>query len=939
LEENVQYIGETLWPGQVGHVFILLSFLSILLAAFSSYKQSKLIDTTDFSWRSIARFSFGLHSVSVFGVIAILFYIMLGKHYEYGYAFDHVSDDLPWKYIFSAFWEGQEGSFLLWMFWHVILGVVIIMTAKKWESPVMFFLALIQAVIASMLLGLHIEIGDFSYKLGSNPTLLLRDVFNAPIFQNANYLVNIKGGGLNPLLQNYWMTIHPPTLFLGFASMTIPFAFAGAGLLTKQYKAWLKPALKWSLFSAGILGIGILMGGAWAYEALTFGGYWAWDPVENMSLVPWIVLVAGIHTNLIANATGRAIASTYIYYCLSFVLILYSTYLTRSGILGDTSAHAFTEMGLEPQLIFMVAAFAILSTVLYFSRSKSIPKIEKEEAIVSREFWMFIGALVLFFSALIITMSTSLPVLNAIVNIFDPGFVGTVIEDPIPHFNKFQIWVAVLVTVLSGKSIYLRFKDRKWKSTRMSQFAVKTIIFLAIAGVLTYLTSLWIDYFHWKYTLLTVACYFGVVSNFGLLISDYKANSTMVGSVCSHAGFAIMIIGTIASGLNEETITSNPFAMRDLMPDEGLQTAITLLEKKPFYVNDYWITWEDDSTESFTKTFKFKFEEEDSLSGNKGESFYVYPNLLYSSDLTKVAAFNPDTKHYIDRDIFVHIAGLPGAQLDVENAKALEDSLVYNQYIAKLGDTIALNKTTNATVDYINFQPRHEDYIKTDSDLGLAVGLKFMDETATYIKTAEAVIGLKENMLYQYPSVINELGLKIKLDETTFDNFFTQENKLSYQDYSVSNGDIVDFVDQQFTLEGFDDNITNSNYKKEEGDIAIKANLSYMSNGTKKYLNPIYVIRGNRPFSIKDYDPAIGIHTRVSQINPADEKFVIQFAQDNRATNEIILQIAQDVPRNDLVVISAKIFPGINLFWLGSIMMMLGFFISLSRRYKSKYGA
>ena len=117
------------------------------------------------------------------------------------------------------------------------------------------------------------------------------------------------------------------------------------------------------------------MGGAWAYEALTFGGYWAWDPVENMSLVPWLIMVAGVHANLIARSTGRAIKSTFIYYALSFVLILYSTYLTRSGVLGDTSVHAFTEMGLEPQLIFLVLFFLVLSTVLYFLRQKDIPVI------------------------------------------------------------------------------------------------------------------------------------------------------------------------------------------------------------------------------------------------------------------------------------------------------------------------------------------------------------------------------------------------------------------------------------------------------------------------------------------------------------------------------------------------------------------------------------
>ncbi|MBT8232963.1 MAG: cytochrome c biogenesis protein CcsA, partial [Bacteroidia bacterium] len=421
MEEKIQYIGETLWPGQLGHIFVILAFVSILFSVFSYWRNTKNLDSPSAAgWKKMGRIGFILHVISTFGIIGILFYVMTNLMYEYAYVYDHCSDDLPMRYIFSAFWEGQEGSFLLWMFWHCVLGLVIMKTGKKWEAPVLMFVGIIEAIIASMLLGIHIEIGDWVYKVGSNPTLLLRDVFDIPIFQRADYLSSVKGDGLNPLLQNYWMTIHPPTLFLGFAACTIPFAYAAAGFYMKEYKSWLKPGLKWGLFASAILGIGILMGAAWAYEALTFGGYWAWDPVENMSLVPWIVLIAGLHTNLIANSTGRAIKSTFIYYSLGFILVLYSTYLTRSGILGDTSAHAFTEMGLEPQLIFLVLGSAFIPLFLYIRRSKFVPVIEKEESIYSREFWMFVGALVLLFSGTIIAASTSLPVINAIIQIFNP---------------------------------------------------------------------------------------------------------------------------------------------------------------------------------------------------------------------------------------------------------------------------------------------------------------------------------------------------------------------------------------------------------------------------------------------------------------------------------------------------------------------------------------
>ncbi|MEL6277135.1 MAG: cytochrome c biogenesis protein CcsA, partial [Bacteroidota bacterium] len=315
--DSINYIGEHLLPRHLGHFAILLSFTAALLStiSYSIATHCRHQPIVSRSWGKLGRVSFVTHGLAVFTAIGTIFFVMLSKYYEFQYVQAHVSDELEPRYVFSAFWEGQEGSFLLWMFWHVVLGGVLLLTAKKWERPVMAVVSSVQLVIGSMLLGVYIGSGDTALKLGSNPLLLLREVFDAPIFAQADYveLLAERAQGLNPSLQNYWMTIHPPTLFLGFASTIVPFAFAIAGLWTKEHKEWLRPALRWSLFSAAILGTGILMGGAWAYEALNFGGYWAWDPVENTSLVPWIILVAGIHTNLIARATGQAIKATYVY--------------------------------------------------------------------------------------------------------------------------------------------------------------------------------------------------------------------------------------------------------------------------------------------------------------------------------------------------------------------------------------------------------------------------------------------------------------------------------------------------------------------------------------------------------------------------------------------------------------------------------------------------
>jgi len=856
--------------------------------------------------------------------------------YEYSYVFDHCSDDLPMKYIFSAFWEGQEGSFLLWMFWHSILGFVVLKTGKKWESSVMMFVGIIEAIIASMLLGVYIEIGDWIYKLGSNPTLLVRDIFDAPIFQQADYLSSLKGDGLNPLLQNYWMTIHPPTLFLGFASCTFPAAYAAAGFYTKDYKGWLNPGLKWGLFAGGILGIGILMGAAWAYEALTFGGYWAWDPVENMSLVPWIVMVAAIHTNLIAKSTGRAVKSTFIYYSLSFVLILYSTYLTRSGILGDTSAHAFTEMGLEPQLIFMVAFSALIPFVLYIMRAKGVQEFKEEESIYSREFWMFVGALVLLFSGIIIAASTSLPVMNAIINIFNPEFEGTVIKEPIPHFNKFQIWVSVLVTILSAKTVHLRYKTKEWNNNQKKSFIVKSLIYVGLAVALTFLTSLCIDFYHWKYTLLTACAFFTIVANAHYLTSAIGRNLKMAGSVVSHVGFAIMIIGTVASGLNEYTITNMPFAMRELVDEDNLKTVVNLIKNEKLFTKGYWLTYEGDTIVNNTRTFDIKFEKENEVTKEIEETFHVYPNVLFSNDMTKVAATNPDTKHYFEKDIFVTVASLPASQIDIELAKEEEDSLNYIQYNLAVGDTI-YTKDKFGVLEYLTFDPQNEDFLKSQSDLGLGLGIRFYDLDKTYNELIEPIVALKENLLYQYPGQINELGLKVKLNDKTFDNFFTPEDQLAYEKIDAKQNVTITYQGYKITLLGFDSDITNPNYKKQENDIAIKGLIKVEGDGFSQILNPIYVIRNSRPFSIKDYLPNIGMHLRLSQIDPSTETFTLQVAMDQRTSQEVIIDVAEDVTRTDFLGLEAKVFPGINMFWMGASMMMLGMLLAFFYRLKQKY--
>ena len=930
------YIGEMLWPSTLGHMLVLLAFVTAISGALAYIRAASTSQPQN--WRSLGRVFFSVHAISVLAIIGLIFYLMIEKRYEYSYVWEHVSDDLQMRYLLSAFWEGQEGSFLLWMFWHVLLGGVVVLLERRWEARVMWGLLIVQAFIGSMLLGIYVW-DDF--RLGVDPFALLRNTMDAPIFGRPDYLSLIEGQGLNPLLQNYWMTIHPPTLFLGFASVTIPFCFAIGSLQQRDYTSWLKPTVPWALFSVTVLGTGILMGGAWAYEALSFGGYWAWDPVENMSLVPWIVLVAGVHANVISRSTGYSQRITYVLYIIAFLLVLYSTFLTRSGVLGDSSAHAFTQMGLEWQLIAFIVAFAALSVYYLVRNWRSIPTPEQEEKLNSREFWMFVGTLVLLFSAVLITFTTSIPVYNKVLE-FSEGIFNTSLEgwkrsmpvDPEAHYNKFQLWIAVFVSVLSGVAQFLRYRAAGWSAHR-KRFIRDMATSGLIAALFTALLMIWIDAGAWQYKVLLFSAAFAIACNLVYMAQTVRQTPKLAGSAMAHLGFGVMVVGILASGLNKSVLSSNPFAQRGLLDNMDPARYITLIKERPMYMNGYWVTYTGDTITGNMRSFEIEYarvtETHDTI-----EKFAVTPNVLFNNSLTKVEATNPSTRHFLSRDIFTYVAALPGEQMDLEEAKRINDTLDFQLHRVAIGDTLRTTEYVLVTQEFVE-NPRHPDYKPLKGDIALGIRFKAWEPGESNIYESEAMVYLRDGLVYGFPGQINDLNMRLRLNNEVISEYFSDPDRERYTPVGLGIGEIHADDDLSMKLLEIDRNAGHPQYTPETGDIAVNAVVEIDRGGILDTLRPLYLIRSNQIFNLKSQSVRTAVHLRFVQIDPATETFTFEFATGDRASRQLPLEIATNVPRNDLIVIEAIEFPGILLFWLGSICMLAGAGVATwARRNKRK---
>ncbi|WP_018126843.1 cytochrome c biogenesis protein CcsA [Balneola vulgaris] len=642
--------------GLIGKVLITLSFLSATASLFLYYQGAK---NDDDSKLKIGNWLFGLKGLFLTAASAVLVYLLFTHQFQYYYVFNYTSLDLQAKYLWSAFYGGQEGSFMLWILFSWLFGFGLMRwTRAPYKAPVLFFLALTQVFLLSMILGWDLGI----LKLGASPfRTIAEEMPNAPFIQaNPDFIPN-DGTGLNDLLKSPWMMIHPPILFVGFSMMTIPYCFAMAALWKRKYNEWVGPALPWTLSANVSLLTAIFLGGYWAYVTLSFGGFWAWDPVENASLVPWLIGTAGIHTMIIQRKSSVAQKSSILFAILAYVAIVYETFLTRSGILADASVHSFVDLGLYNQLLAFMLVITGVGLGMFFWRYKELPSQEKESQILSREFMTFTGAIMLLILGLVIILGTSSPIIGLLFN-----------DNPTPpeisFYNQWSMPIAMIMAVLTVIGQYLFWKKYNWES--LSSALVYPLLVTSACTILTMIVGEVRDPY---YVLYIFTAFFAVVGNAWVMVRLIIQKPKLIGGSVTHVGFGVLLIGIlISSAYNKPMIDQTTEAYNERVKNGEVKdemgftitepvTMLNLELKEPKIVNGkYVVTYVGydlvNQNRPGQQTYKVLFEPIDG-----GKPFYMYPELypmLATSTQDNVQwSVDPDVRTGLISDIYLYVAG------------------------------------------------------------------------------------------------------------------------------------------------------------------------------------------------------------------------------------------------------------------------------------------
>jgi cytochrome c-type biogenesis protein CcmF len=518
----------------------------------------------------------------------------------------------------------------------------------------------------------------------------------------------INGKGLNPQLINFWMQIHPPILFIGFSMATVPFAFAIAALIKNDYRDWVRQSFPWVLAGAGVLGLGIMLGGYWAYEMLGWGGYWAWDPVENSSLIPWLVGVASIHTMLVQRksqakgGTGKYAKTNLILCMMTYVLVLYSTFLTRSGVLGDASVHSFVDPGMIVYLflIIFIGTFILLGAGMMIYRWKYLNEaIISEEGILSRDLALFTAAIALSASAIIILLGTSAPLF------------GTSVETL--FYNEMHIPLAIIVGFLNGISLLL-----KWKQTSGQELLRKSVVSAVISILITGMIIIFGGVTDIMMILLALSASFTLVVNIEIAVKIIKGNMKMLGAYVAHTGIALFILGVIGSAAYSK------------------QTDIDLIKNEPKEAFGYQLTFTGfQPIENNTKyAFNIRLEKD-------GNSYNVSP-VMYISEFNNGLMREPSILTMATKDFYVSPLGYDEGKHDHGGTKV---SLTKGETKEVEGIKITFND--------FNLPPNFREIMVAgkDFEIGVSLTIEANGEKKGAVVAMKSVNGQRELTSFTLP--------------------------------------------------------------------------------------------------------------------------------------------------------------------------------------------
>jgi cytochrome c-type biogenesis protein CcmF len=490
---------------------------------------------------------------------------------------------------------------------------------------------------------------------------------------------------------------------------------------------------------------------------LTFGGYWAWDPVENASLVPWLVLISGIHTLLIYKHTGHSLRATHLFFILSFCFILYSTFLTRSGILGETSVHAFTDLGMNFQLLAFLLVFVLPAFALFAIRYNHIPAIKKEESSSSREFWMFIGSLVFFLSALVIISKTSLPVVNKI--------FGTKIAPPEKaefSYNQIMVFVAIILAVLTAITQYL-----KYKATATSFFIKKILVPTIIAAIIATLILVIGKVNYERETVgfmaaiwLAVACsVYTIVANAAYIWIGLKGKLNISGGSVAHVGFGMVLLGILISSSNKEVLSNNIGGIpAPLDKNEDPRENLTLVKGLTVDMGKYSLTYEGDSAHPKKQLsfYKVRFKSKDGK-----EEFVLTPNSFVNYKGNEGLMSNPDARHYWNHDVFTYITS-------ISNPDKSKDTSTFRSNELKPGDSLFYSSGFIILEDVKQREDLPEELFGKDGSVHEA-RLKVHSKTGSVFSISPKLAIAKGNIMSLPDTLIAE-SLVLQLQQVNPDN-------------------------------------------------------------------------------------------------------------------------------------------------------------------------